>query len=304
MLLLAAASVAGTVWMVVVSRGTWSNRAYMGTDTRLAEMAVGALAAALVGHNFRVRGRAGRLLRRGAPYLMPVILAAWITIPIKSSLLYRGGLTVHAVLVSIVLMAAVQRTGTVRRYMSWRPFVRLGEISYAAYLVHWPIMLWMTPTRLGISPEVALVLQFTASIGIGIASAKYLEMPLRQQRRLPGRHAVPVAACAALVIALAATLMPGPDRGGMVARGATPELVVPTTAVRPTSSGVAARRAAPTTSVAGGGATPTPTTAPPTTLRQCGQAWNPSTAFSPSTTCIATSRPWCDRRSRRRGATR
>src|SRR5690606_8654507 len=77
-----------------------------------------------------------------------LILVAWTTFDVSEAFLYQGGFAIHAVLVAVVVLTAVQ-PGPVRTVLSIEPLRRLGLISYGVYLYHWPIFLWLTPARTG-----------------------------------------------------------------------------------------------------------------------------------------------------------
>ena len=228
---LLAVVVLGTAWMVFVSGGAWDNRAYMGTDTRLAEMAVGALAAVAVGRGFRVSGALQRWLKRLAPALLAALLVMWALTPITASWLYRGGLTLHALVVAALLVTVVQPTGAIRRVLSLGALAALGRVSYAVYLFHWPILWWASPERLGVAPAVALVIQLAATLLLAAASLRFLEAPIRRGGALPGRRGLAVALTSFAVVAALTMMLPEPEREDMVALGSGTRVAIPTTTV-------------------------------------------------------------------------
>ena len=60
---------------------------------------------------------------------------------------YNGGLAAYAVLTSLVVLAAVRPDGVVRRTLGFRPLMALGIISYGAYLIHWPVFVFVDHPR-------------------------------------------------------------------------------------------------------------------------------------------------------------
>ena len=79
----------------------------------------------------------------------------WMTVEQTSSWLFQGGLTLYA-LTTAVLLAVLLVPGPVQRALATEPLRQLGRISYGVYLLHWPIFLWLTPERTGLSAVPAL----------------------------------------------------------------------------------------------------------------------------------------------------
>lgn len=256
--ILLVATVAGTAWMVFVSGGAWDNRAYMGTDTRLAEMAVGAVLAVLLSGGLTAPPRARRFLARTAPFVLVALLAMWALTPIRASWLYRGGLTLHAVLVALLIAAVVQPDGFVRRLLANRALVALGVVSYGVYLFHWPIVWWVTPQRLGVGPGPTLVVQVALTLAVAAVSYRVLENPLRRGASWSPPRLAFAATSAVALVAVGIVTLPEPDRSEVVALGPTMDVAIPTTP--PTT----ATTAPPTTAAAPEGGS-TPTTASTTT---------------------------------------
>jgi len=104
-----------------------------------------------------------------------------------------------------LILAGGQGSSLVTRFLSWRPLVFVGLISYSLYLWHWPILSFLRVrfSHVDLPPEIAAG-AITASFGIAVLSWKYIEMPFR--RRPPkGPRAVTVVgvtggAMAALVV--------------------------------------------------------------------------------------------------------
>jgi peptidoglycan/LPS O-acetylase OafA/YrhL len=213
--------VAGIVASVTASRTLYTStgpaRAYYGTDTRAAELLVGALLAVIC---------AGRITpRRAVPARVRTLLSAtgvialglmvwwWATVAQSAAWLYRGGFALHAVCAAAVI-AAARIDGPFARALSWRPLVGLGVISYGVYLFHWPIFLWLSPERTGLMAVPLLALRLAVTLTLAILSFRFLEQPIlagarlgrppapaRPRRALPALVAVPSTA-AALVTAL------------------------------------------------------------------------------------------------------
>ena len=202
-LVLASLGVTAVLWRAEVA----IDRIYYGTDTRAAELLIGALLA------LWLQGRAlaevgGRFVRAIGATALLVMLALWGTLGLESSLLYRGGLPAYALLSSAVIAAAVQPSGPVRAVLSGRVIRWLGRISYGVYLFHWPIYLWLTPERTGLGDVPLFALRAAISLSIAGASYQWLEAPIRTRRSLVGQRVYIAAAAAIAAVALAALALP------------------------------------------------------------------------------------------------
>jgi len=205
-LLLASGGLASALTVARLADGPGSfDRIYFGSDTRAVELLVGALAALLA-------GRPG--MRPGVALLGVLALAAqivaWTTTTLDTPWVVRGGLGTYALTSALIVLAARETRGPVRALLGWRPLVRLGEISYGFYLVHWPIVLWLTPERLGL--PVAAVAGLCAFVAAAVAEASYrwVELPIRQGRWPAERHLFAMAAVATAVLVVAIRLLPVP----------------------------------------------------------------------------------------------
>ena len=135
----------------------------------------------------------------------------------------------------IVAPLWVSGKGLPSRALSWRPVAWIGMISYGIYLWHWPILLWLHPSRArGADAVVRSVLAAGLTVGVAAASFYLVERPIRQGRRRasdpagPGGWArmrlglhrarpgivlamVPLVLMGVAGISLAATAVPPPD---------------------------------------------------------------------------------------------
>lgn len=213
---IALGSLACMLWF---GHGSYSNRVYLGTDTRMSEMAVGALAAVALSSGTVLGGRARRLVVVAGSIALPVLLVMWAVVRLESDWLYRGGFTLHAALVALVIVAVVQPRHPLRSATALAPLVALGRISYGVYLFHWPIVWWLTPDRLHLPAPAALVVQIAASVAVAVVSYRLVEQPVRHGRMVLGwrRPALPIAAIA--VVALGAAMLPAPPRDQVLALG-------------------------------------------------------------------------------------
>src|SRR5439155_11277100 len=216
---LGALLVVGIAASVTASRALYTSagptRAYYGTDTRAAELLVGALLAVICAGRITpqraVSARVRTLLSATGVIALGLMVWWWATVAQSAAWLYRGGFALHAVCAAAVI-AAARIDGPFARALSWRPLAGLGVISYGVYLFHWPIFLWLSPERTGLAAVPLLALRLAVTLTLAILSFRFLEQPIlagarlrrprtRARRALPAYLAVPSAA-AALVTAL------------------------------------------------------------------------------------------------------
>jgi peptidoglycan/LPS O-acetylase OafA/YrhL len=186
LVLLAAAAASTWVCAAMFGHGS-TTRSYFGTDARVAEPLVGALLA------LALLGRLGlRELKRWVTGLADVLaVGALVGLGLLmhglgqyDSHLYRGGFLLTALLTAFVITAASQQRSLVGRALSIPPLVWLGRISYGGYLYHWPVFLWLTQRRTGLSTWPLLSLRVVATVALATASYLAIEQPVRRARRI------------------------------------------------------------------------------------------------------------------------
>lgn len=227
-LVIAGLALASTVWMAVLFDPTADTaRVYYGTDTRAAELLVGAVFA--VGWWSLRRRREGRDLPVAAVRALDAVAVAALvaltyaaaTVEQPTDGLYQGGLALHALLVLPVLAASLV-PGAVRRVLALEPLRLVGLVSYGIYLYHWPIFLALTPGRTGLEGWTLFAVRTAATLAAATLSYHLVERPFRDRRVITTnvlRITAPLAALAVVVGAL--TLPdPAPDRF-VVAEGET-----------------------------------------------------------------------------------
>jgi peptidoglycan/LPS O-acetylase OafA/YrhL len=163
-----AALVIASVMASVALRGAGASidRVYYGSDTRAAELFLGALLATVL----YGREISSATLRRGISSfgLMALIamFALWSSVKIEEDWVYLGGFAAYSLLSVAVIAGLVQPEGPLRPLLSGRLLRWLGRISYGAYLFHWPIYLWLSEDRTGLGPWPLLALRTAVTIGL------------------------------------------------------------------------------------------------------------------------------------------
>lgn len=219
-----------TAATILQGGGEYANAVYMGTHTRIAELAVGGLLAVFMAGRTTVRTTAGFVTTTlGGPLALGMVVAAWATTDLQAPWLYRGGLTIHAVAVALVIAAAMQPNSAMQGIMSFRPFTELGRISYGIYLFHWPVVWWLTADRLHVPAAAGAAIQVGVTLLLAIGSYHFLEQPIRTGRLVVSRQRIVVPVAATAAIAVMAFALPAPDTARIVAMSASKEAVIPTT---------------------------------------------------------------------------
>ncbi len=157
---------------------------YYATHTRAAELLLGSALACLFGPALE------RSATKTPPswatfYLFPLLgvfaLARFTTI--NSPWLYSGALTLFATCSALCIVGAIQ-DGPLRNFLSLRPLVQVGHISYGLYLIHWPVIVWLNSDRLRLDGVALFATQIIVSLALSVMSYWFIEQPIRQRKIL------------------------------------------------------------------------------------------------------------------------
>ena len=189
-------------------------RVYYGTDTRAAELLVGALLACALPSVGRLLHRAAR--RFGAIPTDAVAAACLFLLVLgfaladgEASWLYRGGYLLAALLTAACLACSMVPGSAAGRVLSARPLRYLGSRSFSLYLVHYPLFILMNPaTRTTAVTWWEQALQVIVAIAAAEAFYRLVERPLGGLARTGSRngercalnplpYALPALGCAA-----------------------------------------------------------------------------------------------------------
>jgi peptidoglycan/LPS O-acetylase OafA/YrhL len=171
--------------------------AFFGPVTRIWEFAAGALIVLAAPHLVRLASRFSLLL--GAIGIVLVVGSAAL---FDESTPFPGVAAVIPVAGTVLLIVAGGAAGYTRSALAWRPLAWIGDLSYSWYLWHWPAIVFARV----IWPDnaAALAVAALASLVPAWTSYRFLEQPIRFNRRIVGRYAFSVAAVCIAVPAMVA----------------------------------------------------------------------------------------------------
>ncbi len=197
---LAGASAMWTAWLAV--HGASVQRIYMGTDTRVQSLLVGAALGVVVGCRVRRPDPSRRSVLLG---VTAILLLGAFAMMSSLEFLFRGGFLMVAVATSALIYSALGDNG-VARTLALRPLAGLGVISYSVYLWHFPIFALIQGRTAQVAPLGAQLWSFVLTVLVAAASYRVVERPFLTGgfTRLPhGRQWLTYGLSAALIAALA-----------------------------------------------------------------------------------------------------
>jgi len=191
---------------VTAARSGNSELAYYGTHTRAGELLAGVALAFLVVaepvRRFLASPRGARAVRWGGVVGLAGYAWLWTSVGLSSPFVFRGGTLLNAVLTSLVILACTAAVpGGVARTLAIWPLRSLGKVSYAAYLFHWPLYLFLDEDRTGLDFWPLFAARVGATVGLAILSYHVVESPFRFHLKMPRPHLV-----AAMVVPAVAVL--------------------------------------------------------------------------------------------------
>ena len=195
------------------------DRSYLGTDSRFVALVIGAaLAWAWRAHPFQGPERPvhRRVVAVWAAVGATALLAALWFLPADSEWLPRGGFALVALAAAGVVAAAVTSRPAVA-LLSAAPLVFVGQLSFALYLCHWPMLIALGPGR-------PLWLRLLVALPVAVLVAwvlhRVVERPVLEHRVGPAFLAGGGVALASLaVVALVVSVPSGPTPSESVSAG-------------------------------------------------------------------------------------
>ncbi|MFZ9630064.1 MAG: acyltransferase family protein, partial [Ilumatobacteraceae bacterium] len=178
-------ALAGVAWVAslaaaLVVHGSL-RREEFGTDIRLAEFAAGILLAGVSTRSLAALTAHRRATDAAATAALGALVAATVAVGRDAAWLANGGYAALS-MAWVVLIVGALHGDRVRRVLGSRPLAAAGRASYAAYLVHWPVVLLLTDARVPGGRAIAITVRLVvASL---VASALYLVVEHRVRRLL------------------------------------------------------------------------------------------------------------------------
>ncbi len=204
----AIAGLACVSWLLPIVFGWSVARTYYGTDTRSGEILIGvALALTHQWHRQQVAREADLPRRRANLFAggAMVMMVVFVVLATPGSEAIRSGLLPAQAMLSVALVhVAVRRRDLWMGILETRPFVYIGTLSYAIYLVHWPLIVLVD--QRGWSRPMIVVVVAVASVAISALLVRLVETPLRTGRR--DRVLVVSMGAAVLVVPILAAVVP------------------------------------------------------------------------------------------------
>lgn len=169
--------------------GTDPSRVYLGTDTRSQALFVGIAIACIVRlwpvHSLQRVSRA--ILTAAALLALATLVGIAVAADFRSNWLYTGGFLLVAVTTGIVVLALNGHNSFFSKALSLKWLRTLGLVSYGLYLWHWPVKVFVTQERLGLSDDrtgrIELFVIRCALTAVATALSWYLvEQPFRRKK--------------------------------------------------------------------------------------------------------------------------
>jgi peptidoglycan/LPS O-acetylase OafA/YrhL len=161
-----------------------STLAFFLMPTRAWELLTGSLLALYIAHN-------GYIQNRRINYILSIVgliavIIACFTIQENNN--FPGFAALLPVIGTTLLIGTTQDSfGVVNKFLSSRPLIFLGRISYSLYLWHWPIFSLIDYGMYTTTNNVRILLKISISIIISICSYFYIEQPARCYLNQPKR---------------------------------------------------------------------------------------------------------------------
>lgn len=209
-------ALASTAWMAWIYTteidGGDPSRVYLGTDTHLMGLGIGSALAALWNPWRPAPPLLRRVLALAGLAALGLLVAAVQFTHEGLPQFYQGGLLLAAALTALAIVGAAQPGSALQRLMLGRAMQWAGSRSFALYLWHWPVFVFMKSGGAAVSPGLLVPAMLILTAAAAELSYRLVENPLRGAGANPlGRwHTRAVLAGAGLGTASVALAWVGP----------------------------------------------------------------------------------------------
>lgn len=177
--------------------------AYFDTRTRLWEFALGSLLALVL--PYLKFSRATRVVLGWVG--VAAMLSCGLVLQVGQQFPGYMALWPTLAAASIITAGATGNRMGADRFLSWKPLVKLGDSSYALYLFHWPalVVFLVVSGRDHAGPKAGLAI-VVVSVVAAVFATKWIDAPLRRNKRIEQRRRRAVTVIAVCVAVVAAPL--------------------------------------------------------------------------------------------------
>ena len=200
-----AGSAVSVAAMAYLAEHSDRSRAYYGTDTRVHALLIGAALAVVLSRRPPASATAQRFVHAAGVCGAVGMVVAFLRLGDDEAAFYYGLSPLFAIAVAVVIASGVSGPGSpILRLLARRPLKWLGDISYGVYLWHWPMIVWLTPSRVNLSGFALDGVRVASSLVLAALSYRLVEQPIRHGTLSVRRTAVAAVAavlvCAAVVV--------------------------------------------------------------------------------------------------------
>lgn len=191
------------------------DRAYFGTDTRMAEILAGAVMAIVLLKRLRWTDKKVRVLADVVGLAAMAVAAVLFVVPsLRDESIYPWLFLLTAFITTVIIFAGLQG-GIVTRILSVPPLPWLGKVSYGIYLIHWPVFVALSPVRTGLGQTPLFIVRVAVTLVLAVAMYYLIESPIRHRTLFPKRGFVAFGATSVVaivaVLALVTNDIPAPS---------------------------------------------------------------------------------------------
>ncbi len=174
-------------------------RTYYTIDGHADAILIGTLLGVLIGSGLLSPARfVARMPQWVWPACIGVLVLWWVGLDLSSHAQFWflnafGGWTMLGIAQGLLLLWILGRPSRPASFLARPAFHFLGDISYGAYLWHWPVMLVLTDSRLGHPPVgLRILIQTVTFVGLAILTRRFVEIPLLARKKRFSRVSDPV----------------------------------------------------------------------------------------------------------------